>query len=118
VASAVIGSEPEPYGDRRYSASVQKVTPPQSKCSTSIHSREPSTWKWAAFPRSYTTVDGAIETELNELLGKFLPRPLIEGAPTPKVVMGYEREAHVDSALNTTALLVLCVAFLSVRRDF
>jgi len=94
AARGLIGSEPEQDVPGRYGATVQAVTLLSSAVPLAFIRKNHPAWKWTAYPRSYATIDGAIEQRLNELLDSYqasFAEPLIHGAAKSVSVTMYER---------------------------
>jgi hypothetical protein len=94
AARGVIGSEPEQDEPGRYGASVKAVTLLSSAVPLAFVRKNHPAWKWPTYPRSYATIDGTIETRLDELLDNYqasFTEPLVEGAAKSVSVTVYER---------------------------
>jgi hypothetical protein len=96
TARGVIASEPQQDEPGRYGANVKAVTLLNSAVPLAFIRKNHPAWKWPTYPRSYATIDGAIETRLEELLDSYqasFTEPLVEGAPKAVSVTVYERNA-------------------------
>jgi HNH endonuclease len=94
AARGVIASEPEQDEPGRYGANVQAVTLLSSAVPLAFVIKNHPAWKWPTYPRSYATIDGAIEARLDELLDSYqgsFAEPLVEGAAKSVSVTVYER---------------------------
>jgi hypothetical protein len=94
AARGVIASEPEQDEPRRYGADVNKITMLSSAVPLAFICKNHPDWGWPTYPRSLTTIDGAIETRLEELLDGYqasFAEPLVEGAAKAVSVTVYER---------------------------
>ncbi len=94
AARGVIGSKPEQDQPGRYGASVKAVTLLSSAVPLAFVRKNHPAWKWPTYPRSYATIDGAIEKHLEEVLEGYqasLAEPLAEGASRSVSVTVYER---------------------------
>lgn len=94
AARGVIDSEPEQDEPGRYGASVNAVTLLSSAVPLAFIRKNHPAWKWPTYPRSYATIDGAIEARLDELLDSYqagFAEPLVEGAAKAVSAMVHER---------------------------
>ena len=96
AARGVIATEPLEYELGKYGANVRDVVVLASVVPLAfIHKNHPS-WSWLnAKMKSYTTIDGAIETRLEELLGGYqvsFAEPLTEGTAKTSSITVYERK--------------------------
>jgi hypothetical protein len=94
AARGVVGSEPRQDRPGQYSAAVRDITLLSSAVPLAfVHKNHPA-WKWPTYPRSYATIDGAIEMRLDEVLNGYqlsFAEPLTEGASKAISVTMYER---------------------------
>ncbi len=94
AARGVIGSKPRQDRPGRYSATVREITLLSSAVPLAFIRRNHPAWKWPSYPRSYATIDGAVEARLDELLGNYqasFAEPLTEGGSKSTSVTVYER---------------------------
>jgi len=91
----VIASEPRKNEDGKYEANVGNVAPLASAVPLAFVQKNHSTWPWLnAYTKSYTTIDGAIEARLEEVLSEYqvsFTEPLTEGTPKAVSITLYER---------------------------
>ena len=96
VARGVIGAEPQFESKGRFIAKVQDIALlPIFVPLAFIRENHPD-WKWPTYPRSYTTVDKAIEEKLDELVSSYQgvlndPVLLAEGTATYIQTTTFER---------------------------
>ncbi len=94
AARGVIRAEPKKAWPGRYGADVGEIVllnPPVPLAY--LRENHPS-WKWLTYPRSYTTIDGQIETRLEELIEGYSPKslpPETEGGSKSVLLTVYER---------------------------
>jgi len=94
AARGVIGNEPRQFGSGQYTATVREIVLLASAVPLAFVRKHHPAWKWPTYARSYTTIDGSIETRLEELLRAYqtaFAEPLAEGAPKQASVTVYER---------------------------
>jgi len=94
AARGVVESEPKQDAPGRYSTNVQAITLLSSAVPLAFIRKNHPEWKWPTYPRSYATIDGAIEQRLNELLDSYqasFAEPLTEGISKTASVTVYER---------------------------
>lgn len=94
AARGVIGSEPRQSKPGRYSAAVRDIALLASAVPLAFIRKNHPRWGWPTYPRSYTTIDGTIETRLEELLDGFqasVAEPITEGTPKTNSITTYER---------------------------
>jgi hypothetical protein len=96
AARGVIGSEPRPLRNRqgRYSAVVREIKLLSSAVPLAFVRKNHPAWEWPTYPRSYATIDGALETRLEEVLDGYqgsFAEPLTEGRARSVSVTMYER---------------------------
>jgi hypothetical protein len=94
AARGVIESEPRQDTPGRYSATVHEIALLASAVPLAFIRENHQAWKWPTYPRSYATIDGAIEKRLDELLDNYqasFAGPLTEGASKSVAVVTYER---------------------------
>jgi hypothetical protein len=97
AARGLIATEPREYELGRYGADVRAVVLLAFAVPLAfVHKNHPS-WKWLnAKMKSYTTIDGAIEERLEELLNEYqtsFTEPLTEGTSKAVSVTVFERNA-------------------------
>jgi HNH endonuclease len=103
IARGTIASKPGAVSRNsltRYSADVGNIQPLPVFVPLAFVADNHREWKWSTYPRTYTTVYGAIESRLNELLDGYQSSivddqlsisPLREGAPASVTITTYER---------------------------
>jgi hypothetical protein len=104
VARGVVASEPrqlslpgfrsKPYRISRWRAKVRDLNLLSTFVPLAFIRHNHPNWKWPTYPRKYTTIDGAVEARLEELLGSYqasVTEPLTEGASKSASVTVYER---------------------------
>jgi hypothetical protein len=94
AARGIVATEPRQRKPGRYEADIRAITLlPSSVPLAFVRANHPA-WKWPTYPRSYATIDGAIEERLQELLQGYqasFAEPLSEGAAKSVSVTIYER---------------------------
>jgi hypothetical protein len=97
AARGAIATETRPSRSWRnkYSARVGKIVLLAPAVPLAFVRDNHPEWKWPTLPRGLTTIDGAIEKRLEELLGHYqasLAEPLTEGGPKATSATTYERD--------------------------
>lgn len=64
AAHGVIVAEPRQYQAGSYRSTVRDITLLASAVPLAFVRKNHPSWKWPTYPRSYTTIDGSIETRL------------------------------------------------------
>jgi hypothetical protein len=94
AARGAIGSEPRHVRPNEYRAIVRDIQLLSSAVPLAFVRENHPNWGWPTYPRGFTTIDGAIETRLNELLDNYqasFSEPLTEGNSRSVSVTMYER---------------------------
>ncbi len=94
AARGVIESELKQDTPGRYSATIRGIMLLSPAVPLAFVRKHHPGWKWPTYPRSYATIDGAIETRLEELLDSYqsgFAEPLTEGISKSVSVTVYER---------------------------
>ena len=94
VARGAVGSEPQQSTPGRYSATVRQIELLSAAVPLAFVRENHPAWKWPTYPRSYATIDGAIETRLEELINGYqasFVEPNTEGRARSVSVTVYER---------------------------
>jgi hypothetical protein len=94
VARGEIASTPKRARARRYEGDVRNLTALRDFVPLSFVRDRHKKWKWPTYPRSYTIIDGAIESRLEALLSQYREHArLTEGAVKRALVNKYERNS-------------------------
>jgi HNH endonuclease len=94
VARGLIDSQPKSKNRTlgRYVAGVRSISLLPASVPLTFIGKHHTEWEWPSFPRSYTSVEGSIESRLDELLEGY-QGSLIEGSVTSTWVTSYERNS-------------------------
>lgn len=95
TARALIGSNPKRFRAGGYEADLKDIALLPTSVPLAFVRKNHPTWKWPTYPRGFTTIDGAIEQHLIELLDKYQDspeEPIIEGQAKTVAVRVYERD--------------------------
>lgn len=95
TARGFIGTKPKRDSSGDYGADVKAITLLAYAVPLAFVRKNHRSWKWPLIARHYTTIDGAIERRLNELLDNYqtsLREPITEGTAKIVSVTVYERD--------------------------
>lgn len=96
VARGAIGSEPQLESKGRFISKVRDISLLPTSVPLAFIRENHRNWKWPTYPRSYTTVDKAVEEKLDELINSYQgalndPVLLAEGTATSRQTASFER---------------------------
>jgi len=94
AARGHIETDPVHRESGRYGSNIGRITLLPSGVPIAFLRKNHPAWKWPTYPRNYTTIDGDIESRLEELIEGFQPsfEVFVEGASKSVVVTRHERK--------------------------